>query len=388
MDHPYEKATSEMVITAPSHYQVISNGLLQEESNLGNGQKLTHWKHSVPIPSWLFVVGVAEFAVQYLGEFEGKSIQSWVYPQDRVIGFQNFAEPTTHSLRFFSEYIGPYTYEKLANVQSPSVGGGMEASTAVFYSENAIKEEQTPWLHNVIVHEVAHHWFGNAVTESTWDDAWLSEGFATYFTMLFREHAYGRNDFINELQKARQRVFDYYEGDPGYKIIAPRSAESGPVTSRATYQKGAWVLHMLRNLVGDHAFKRGIQSYYRRYVNSIASTSDFKFEMEEASGKDLDTFFNQWLYQGGNPALDGSWSYDPNQKNVEIQLSQVQAKQFQFEIPIEIGIYGDDEILPDVKKYVMDQRTMKLTIPVEKEPEEVVIDPGTKLLAKWTFIKE
>lgn len=311
-----------------------------------------------------------------------------MYPQDREAGFRDFAEPTKHTLRFFSEYVGPYAYEKLANIQSPSVGGGMEAATAVFYSEDAITGNQTPWLQNVIIHEVAHHWFGNAVTESTWDDAWLSEGFATYFTMLFREHAYGRKDFLNELHKAKKRVFKFYEDEPGYKIISDRSPETESVTSLATYKKGAWILHMLRNLVGNHAFKNGIQSYYNCYMNSTASTSDFKFEMEQASGKDLDKFFNQWLYQGGNPELEGSWSYNPNKKTVQVTLNQVQADHFKFEIPIEIGIYGDAQILPTVKTYHMDQRTMKLIIPVEEEPEEVVIDPNSKLLAKWDFKKE
>ncbi|MDX1636912.1 MAG: M1 family metallopeptidase [Balneolaceae bacterium] len=388
IDHPYDKATSEFIVTAPLRYQVISNGLLKEETNLHNGDKLTHWKQSVPIPSWLFVLGVAEFAIQYVDEFRGKSVQSWVYPQDREIGSRNFAEPTMHSLRFFSEYIGPFAYEKLANIQSPSVGGGMEAATAVFYSENAIQEEQTPWLHNVIVHEVAHHWFGNAVTESTWDDAWLSEGFATYFTLLFREHAYGRDDFLNHLDKAKKRVFEYYSDHPEYKIVDTRSPETGPVTSLATYQKGAWILHMLRNLVGDPAFKKGIQSYYHRYMNSTASTDDFKFEMEQASGNNLDAYFNQWLYQGGNPVVEGHWSYHPEQQVVTVQLSQVQSKQYRFEFPVEFGIYYDEQILPDVATRLMDQQRMELKISVEEEPEEVVIDPHSKLLAKWNLVKK
>ena len=190
IDHPYEKATCEFLVTAPAHYDVVSNGLLLERTNLGNETRLTHWKQTVPISSWLFVLGVAEFAIQYVDTFEGKSIETWVYPQNREQGFRDFSEPTKQALQFFSDYVGPFAYEKLANIQSASVSGAMETASAIFYQEDAVTGSRTFWLNDAIIHEIAHQWFGNAVTESTWDDAWLSEGFATYFTMLFREHAY------------------------------------------------------------------------------------------------------------------------------------------------------------------------------------------------------
>ena len=246
VDHPYDKATSEFIVKAPAHYKVISNGLLLEESNLGADIKLTHWKQSVPVSPWLFVLGVAEFAVQYVDEFNGKSIQSWVYPKDRVAGFYDFAEPTKQVLQFYTDYVGPYVYEKLANIQSPSVGGGMETSSAIFYGENIINGKREVRIRNVVIHELAHQWFGNAVTESTWDDAWLSEGFATFFTLLFIEHAYGYDEYISGLQNAKKSVYKYAEKDPNFSIVSDRSAEKEQVTSTITYQKGAWVLHMLK----------------------------------------------------------------------------------------------------------------------------------------------
>jgi aminopeptidase N len=388
VNHPYEKATCEFKITSPSHYQVVSNGVLVEETNLEGTKKFTHWKQSVPISSWLYVLGVAEFAVKYVGEFKGKSIQTWVYPQNRKAGFDDFAEPTKHTLSFFSEYVGPFAYEKLANIQSTSVGGGMEAASAVFYSEDSITGKDTPYINMVIIHEIAHHWFGNSVTESTWDDVWLSEGFATYFTMLFREHANGREYFVDELQKAKERVFNFYKKNPGYKIIDERSPETDNVTSDATYQKGAWILHMLRNLIGDHDFKKGIQSYYNRYMNSTATTSDYRFEMEQASGKNLKSFFEQWLYQGGNPELRGTWRYDKKKKSVIVNLRQVQNQKYQFKVPLEIGVYKGDQVLPEVKIFRLNQRQEEFTISVDEQPKKVVLDPNTKLLAKWEFSKQ
>jgi len=105
VDHPYDKATSEFIVKAPSHYKVVSNGLLMEESELGNSNRLTHWKQSVPVSSWLFVLGVADFAVKYVDEFRGKSIQTWVYAKNREAGFYDFDEPTKKVLEFYSNYV-------------------------------------------------------------------------------------------------------------------------------------------------------------------------------------------------------------------------------------------------------------------------------------------
>jgi aminopeptidase N len=193
VDHPYDKAMCEFIVTAPAHYQVVSNGLKMEETDLPNNLRLTHWKQSVPIASWLYVLGVARFAVQYVDQFDHKSIETWVYHQDREKGFYDFAIPTKQVLEFYSNYVGPFAYEKLANIQSNSVSGGMEAASAILYSENAVIGDRNERWRNVVIHEIAHQWFGNSVTEHDWDDVWLSEGFATYFTLLFIEHAYGRD---------------------------------------------------------------------------------------------------------------------------------------------------------------------------------------------------
>ena len=219
IDHPYDKAMSEMVVTAPAHYQVVSNGLLVEETDLADGRRLTHWKQSVPIPVWLNALGAARFAVQHLGEVDGVPVQTWVYAQDRDAGFYDFAVPTPHALEFFSDHIGPYSYEKLANVQSNSVGGGMESATAIFYGDDSVTGERTERWRNVIVHEVAHQWWGNSVTEADWDDVWLSEGFATYFTTLFVEHAYGRDEMVKLLERARDYIFEFAEENPDYTIV-------------------------------------------------------------------------------------------------------------------------------------------------------------------------
>ena len=388
VDHPYDKSTSEFIIIAPDHYQVISNGLLVEESNLDNNLKKTHWRQSVPISCWLYAIGVAEFAVDYVDYFEGKSIQTWVYKQDRDKGFYDFKVPTKHTLEFFSDYVGPFAYEKLANVQSNSVKGGMESATAIFYSDVSVTGDRSTRWRNVIIHEVAHQWFGNCVTEYDWDDVWLSEGFATYFTLMFREHAYGRDDFVQGLLNAKDRVFDFYEKDKKASIVHDNLKDMKDVlTYSLQYQKGAWVLHMLRNYVGEEAFRKGIRNYYNKYFNSNTTTEEFKAEIENASGLDLDTFFNQWLYNGGNIILDGAWKYDSKRKQIYVEIDQVQNDGYYFEMPLEIGLVFDDNNLYKIETINLEKSNRRYYISSEYKPINIIIDPNTKLLAKWNFDK-
>jgi aminopeptidase N len=386
VDHPYDKSTSEFIVVAPNHYQVISNGLLVEETNLNRNFKKTHWKQSVPISCWLYALGVAEFAIDYVDYFEGKSIQTWVYKQDRDKGFYDFKIPTKHTLEFFSDYIGPFAYEKLANVQSNSVKGGMESATAIFYSDVAVTGDRSVRWRNVVIHEVAHQWFGNCVTEYDWDDVWLSEGFATYFTLMFREHAYGRDDFVNGLNEAKNRVYSHYKTDKESSIVHDNLKDMKDVlTYSLQYQKGAWVLHMLRNYIGEDNFREGIRTYYKKYYNSNTTTEEFKKEMEFVSGMDLDFFFDQWLYNGGNIILDGGWSYDERKRRVEVNINQVQDDGYIFKMPLELGIYYEDENLFKLETVKIEKEKGRFYIATDTKPKNIKIDPFTKLLARWDF---
>jgi len=386
IDHVYEKATCEFVVRAPGHYQVVSNGLLLEETDHDDGTRLTYWKQSVPISPWLYVLGVARFAVQQVDDFEGRPIQTWVYPQDREAGFYDFAVPTKQVMEFYSEYVGPFAYEKLANVTSPATGGGMEAATAIMYGENSVTGERSIRWRNVVVHEIAHQWFGNAVTEADWDDVWLSEGFATYFTQLFIEHAYGRDEFVAGMKSAAERVFSQYEDDPTYRIVHDNLDDMRRVSSGATYQKGAWVLHMLRKRMGEEAFWVGIRAYYATHFNATATTDDFMRAMEVASGLDMEMFAEQWLYDGGNPYLSGWWEYDPTSRTVSLEINQVQQVGGLFDLPLEVGIYFEGERRSRLIETVsLTDRFHRFVVPVGEEPAEVRLDPDTWVLFQADF---
>ena len=387
IDHPYDKAMCEFIVTAPDHYQVVSNGLKVEETNLNNNKRLTHWKQSVPIATWLYVLGVANFAVQYVDEFDGKSIQTWVFKQDRVAGFFDFAEPTKKVLEFYSDNVGPFVYEKLANIQSNSVSGGMEAASAILYSDSSVKGDRNKRWRNVVIHEIAHQWFGNSVTQYDWDDVWLSEGFATYFTLLFIEHYYGKEEFLQGLRSSQKRVDAFYENNPNYTVVHNNLKEMKDVTSSQTYQKGSWILHMLRGLVGTDIFWKGIQTYYKKYKNLNTTTDDFKRIMEEVSGRSLNVFFNQWLYKPGVLKIEGNWTYNKQTKEVIINLNQVQSDGSTFEMPIEIGIDFRNK-QQQIELVKIKEKWNNFKIKVDNEPKSVILDPNYWVLMNIDFKKE
>ena len=383
VDHPYDKATSEFIITAPSKYQVVANGLLQEETDLGDGRRLTHWKQSVPIASWLNAIGVAQFSVHHDGLVKGVPHQTWVYRQEREIGPKWFETKSRQAMEFFSEHIGPYSYEKLANVEAAGFGGGTEHASAIFYGEKSILERPDAGL---IAHEIAHQWFGNSITEKDWDDVWLSEGFATYFTLLVSEHYEGRDAFVAGLQRSRETVFTLEKQMPGAAVLHDNLSDMKKVLNRIIYQKGGWTLHMLRGQIGTDKFWEGIRDYYQRYRNGSATTEDFRRVMEEHSGKDLSGFFRQWLARAGSPVVEGTWSYDAVTKKIVIELSQTQPGEVYW-LPLELGVMVDGVSQTRIEKVELTQKQQRFEISADKEPSKVVLDPNTWTLMESRFTK-
>ena len=383
IDHIADKATMEMDVTAPSQYQVISNGRRVEETDLAGGMRRTVWRESVPIAPWLYVLGVARFAVQHVGDYHGVPIETWVFAQDRDAGFYDFAIPTKDVLDFYSTWVGPFSYEKLSNVQSNSVSGGMEAASAILYSAGSVSGTRSVRWRNVVIHELAHQWFGDAVTESDWNDVWLSEGFATYFTLLYIEHAYGRDEFTAGLRDSRKTVLDFYAKTPDYRVVHENLADMAQVTSAMTYQKGSWTLHMLRRMMGDDKFWTGIRDYYARYRDRNATTADFRQAMERASGLDLTPYFSQWLYRGGVPRLEGTWHWDG--ARVTVELRQTQAGD-PFRIPVDIGVTVPGAPMR-VEQVTLDARAGTFTFAAAQEPTGVELDPGVRLLAELRLVR-
>jgi aminopeptidase N len=382
IDHPYDKATGEFIVTAPNQYQVVANGLLIEELDLPNNMRLTHWKQSVPIASWLHTMAVARFSSHLAGSIDSIPIQTWVFPQDREAGQQLFEDESRRALLFFSSQIGPYSYEKLANVQATGFTGGTEYASAIFYGEKGVSDGRGP-----VVHEIAHQWFGDSVTERDWDDVWLSEGFATYFALLFTEHDEGRDAFVDGLQRSRTQVLELTQQLPDTPVIHRNLSDMTKVLNNLVYQKGGWVLHMLRNEVGTENFWTAIREYYRRYRNSNASTADLRAVFEQVSGKQLDWFFAQWLNRPGVPKIEGSWRYDAAKKSIEVTVTQSQPAPA-FKVALDVGIISKTGELAKVSRIQVAAKQGLFSFPAEGLPAAVVLDPDTTLLMEpGAFVK-
>jgi aminopeptidase N len=375
IDHPYDKASGEFTVTAPARYQVVSNGTLVAETDLPNDERRTHWRQSVPIASWLYALGVARFSVHHYDVVRGIPQQIWAFPQDAANASQIFQLTGRRAFEYFSDLIGMYSYEKLAHVEAAGVSGGMEQASAIFYGEKGVAAGRAP-----VVHEVAHQWWGNSVTEKDWDDVWLSEGFATYFTHLFTEQFSGRDAFVRGLKTDVTVVLNAQRQAPDQPIIHRNLADMKQVLNRLVYQKGGWVLHMLRGIVGTDNFRQGMREYYRRYRNVNASTDDFRQVMQQVSGTQLEWFFDQWLKRPGVPKLTGTWIYNESTKRVDLSLQQVQAGQT-YRLPLDIGLVMSDGQIA-VQRVELATIEGRFTLASEKEPAAVTIDPNT-----WTLLE-
>ncbi len=385
IDHPYDKATCDFIITAPAKYQVIANGSLVEETDLNNGMRLTHWRESVPIPTKVMVIGAARFAVQYLKKFNCIPVETWVYPQDRQKGFYDF-EPAEKIVKLFTNLIGPFPYEKLANVESKTKYGGMENASNIFYSEQEVTGTRRSEV--TVAHEIAHQWFGDAVSEEDWNHIWLSEGFATFFQDVFIENQFGRDSLINALKYQRQLVVRYDAANPFSPVVDTTITDLNNLLNINSYQKGAWVLRMLQHVVGDKDFWKGIRLYYKTYMNQNALTRDFQKIMEEASGMDLSWFFSEWVYKPGLPYLNGKWSYNSKDKTVEINIEQAQPYDNIFKMPADVAIYLKQNNEPAIKRINIGKKDNSFYFKTGAEPENIILDPGTWILMKAELRKK
>ena len=251
----------------------------------------------------------------------------------------------------------------------------MENAGAIFYFENAINGKNE--RESLIAHETAHQWFGNSATEADWRHVWLSEGFATYCTVLYLESRYGEDRRKEELIGQRKTILSYYE-----KIKTPivdlKVTDINTVLNTNTYQKAGWVLHMLRVKTGDSLFWKGLKTYYSRYKYSNTLTEDFQHVMEEISGISLQEFFSQWFYQSGHPILKYSWNWNENKK--ELQLSVQQTQEHLFAFPLEIAIYDNQHKLTEILTLSVRDKNTTFSRKLKEKPFSIELDPHTNLL--------
>jgi len=378
-DDPADKASVEFLVTAPNHYQVVSNGIMLEETNLPDNKKLTHWKEVLPLPTKVIVIGAAEFAVNVSGEVNCIPVTSWIYPEEKEKGLYDYAMAVP-ILSFFINYIGPYPFKKLANVQSKTIFGGMENASAIFYSEGSVTG--TRESEGLIAHEIVHQWFGNTVTEKHFAHLWLSEGFATYLTHVYMENKYGKERFNTGLKEDRQQVINFARSNtnPVVDFASPLMQ----LLNANSYQKGSWILHMLRRQLGDAVFKKIIRDYFEKYQGKNADTRDFQDISEQVSKKDLDKFFDQWLYKPGVPKLSITWKYEASKKQLAMTVMQQPGA---FEFPLELGIReanGSTRLI----NLKISKATETFRVSLKGKPTSLIADPNVSLLAETNVREE
>jgi aminopeptidase N len=375
VDDPSDKATLDWRITAPDHYQVVANGALQEERPLPNHLKLTHWKESVPLSPKVMVISVAGFAIDHPGDAMGVPVWNYVFPENKEVGFKAYSYPL-QILPFYITHIGPYPFEKCGNVQSMTQFGGLENASAISYFQGSVN---SPGVESLMAHEIAHQWFGDCATETKWEHLWLSEGFATYMTHCYLENKYGLDTLKKGMSKDRIVTIAFEKERQTPVVDTTTNGDYMQLLNRNTYEKGGWVLHMLRRRLGDSLFWKGISTYYSTFRNKNASTEDFEKTIETVTGQDLRTFFHQWLYTPGHPHVRINWKYDPDTKSVLIDFTQTQDQLFEF--PLEYTINGS------LYHIEIHDKTTHAEIPFSEPPKHVIPDPNVNALADFEIAK-
>jgi aminopeptidase N len=378
VDHPSDKATVEFNVTAPAQYDVIANGRLLETRSLLDGRKLTRWSERLPIPTYCMVIGVAEFSVIHPDNAADIPLTLYVYPQDRAAAERKFAR-TKLVLEYFRDLVGPYPYEKLAQVESTTRIGGMENAGNIFYAEGSFQRAEIS--EEPVAHEIAHQWFGNSVTESDWDHLWISEGFATYLSALFYEHLEGAETMKRIMARSSDAVKRFHQ-KRATPIIDPDLTDLMAKLNAFNYQKGAWTLHMLRKLLGSEVFFKGVRRFYSLYAHKNAATEDFQRVMESVSGTSLQEFFRQWFYQPGWPDYHVSWKWNDASREAEITVTQAQNTGL-FDMPLELAFQTEaGRELRSIRVFAQSE-TFRIGLP--QRPTALEVDPDEWVLKSVTI---
>lgn len=390
VDHPSDKATVTWIVRAPRGRTVVANGSLIETRRVGTGRSartLTRYREARPISTYLMVIGAAPMVRHDLGESAcglaelRRCVAQSVYvaPERRAVLPGHFAK-AGEMVRWFSETIGRFPYEKLAHLQSSTRFGGMENAGAIFYDERLFRRPHGV-SEGLIAHETAHQWFGNSVTEREWGHLWLSEGFATYFAALWTEKAHGDSAFRAEMARIRRGILADTMAVARRPVLDTAQTDLMRLLNQNSYQKGGWVLHMLRSELGDSAFLAGIRRYYDRHKHSTALTSDLQRALEEVSGRSLGTFFDQWLRRPGYPELEITWAADSGARSVAVTVFQ--GERFgAYELPLRLALTDASGAVRHVEFAVPAVPETQLQLPVSGNVVKVEADPDVELLAR------
>lgn len=394
IDHPGDKASVAFTVRAPAEWRVVANGELQSEPQppaaegpagiwpAGSGRV---WRYELPVPTptYTMVVGGSVFSITGLDECARGGftdlnrdgcvpVTLWTFPSDSGPAQRSFFR-APQMVETLADLIGPYPFEKLAHVQSSTRFGGMENSGAIFYSERDLSRGRM--IEETVAHEIAHQWFGDAVTEADWSHLWLSEGFATYFGAVVYERLDSRLAFDELMDR---HAVTYFESPVvNTPLIDPAPDNLFDLLNAVNYQKGAWVLHMIRGELGDADFFEAMRRFYRENQGRSVLTGDLQRVLEDVSGKDLQPFMDQWLLTPGHPILAADWRWERGSAVVDVeQVQPADWPTFRFHLELEFVTNQG----PIRREADITDRTHRLRFRVPGRPTRLILDPDGKVL--------
>jgi len=398
-DHPNDKSASETVITVPEGFEVISNGRLVSQT-ASEGWTTFHWHESAPHSAYLNSFVVGKFV--RVDDKAGRVPLQYYAPEQKRADIMRYFGQTPDMMRTFVEITGiEYPYEKYAQVAVHDfIYGGMENISATTLVDNRFPDERSeedyqsrysrPDRNHIelVSHELAHMWFGDLVTMRHWPHSWLNEGFATYMEALYHERRYGLDEFRQNMDSKARAYFEEDEGRYRRAIVENDYVYADDLFDACTYEKGAWMIHQLRGILGDECFFRGTREYLKRFAYGNAETNDYRRVMEEASGVSLERYFEQSFFRGGHPEFEVEYAWDQARGMAEVAVTQVQQTDELtpvFELPVDLVFYTGNG--RHVRRVIVRGQSERYHFELDSEPKIVEFDPEGWALKKLRFKK-
>lgn len=327
-------------MTVPDKYVTLSNGILKDSQKESNGLRTDHWVMDKRHSTYLFFMGVGEYAV-VKDKWKNIPVDYYIEKEYEPYAKQIYGN-TPEMIEFFSKKLGyDYPWAKYAQISGRNyVSGAMENTTATLHGSDILQKpgqliDENTW-EDTIAHELFHHWFGDLVTAESWSNLTVNESFANYSEYLWNEYKYGK-DQADYHQMTDVNMYIHNPTDFKKDLVRFDYSSREDVFDLVTYQKGGGILHMLRNYLGDEAFFAGMQDYLKTNEYQNAEAHQLRLSFEKVSGKDLNWFFNQWYFGSGNPKINYSYTFEPVKKQVAVTIEQTQEQPFQF--PMAIDVY-------------------------------------------------
>ncbi|MEE9168829.1 MAG: M1 family metallopeptidase [bacterium] len=401
-----DKFSSEMIITVPLPYVVVSNGGLVDDYSDGKN-RVFHWLQELPHPNYLIALYVGDFEREELRPaFDSIPLAYWV-PRGRLSEGAYAFRNTTRMVEFFSERFSyRYPWDKYDQIAVPDYAiGAMEHTGVTGHRANVLTDENAPLEFNptfadyfdnwtgeaIISHELAHHWFGDLVTCGNLSYIWLNESFASYLMMLWDEESLGRDRLLFDVDLAKKRYFDYVHNQHIIRPLEYHYFDDGNTIYNVehTYLKGAAILHMLRSVLGDEAYFGAMSHYLHKHEFGNVVSSDLKIAIQEATGQNLEWFFEDWVTGGGHPVFEVSYRYLADRQLIDLSVSQVQPiveGQDLFTLPVDVTIATNSQTWKE-RLWVLDADE-KFLIRSGEKPLMVSFDGEGSLVAELTFDKD